>query len=170
MDFGLAMKEGMKQEEELYGTVEYVSPEQIEGGAIDGRSDLYSLGITAFELLTGFVPFRDDDPYAVISMHMRESVPSVRRFVPDCPLDLAQFVHKATRRDPGERFQSASEARESLHGTETEPGRRKRRMAVEYNAKLDSQVEPIWRKMRQRLEGIPGLQFVEDRASATTED
>ena len=161
MDFGLAMFQTSPQEEDLYGTVEYCSPEQIEGGAIDGRSDIYSLGITAYEMLTGTVPFKAADAYDVINMHMTRTVPDVRTKIPDCPADLAYFIHRATRRDPKERFADAREAQRSLLGDSPVATRKRRRISIEFDADREAEVEKLWSKFYDKLAGIKGVQIEE---------
>ena len=158
-DFGLAMYEHMSQEEDLYGTVEYVSPEQIEGGAIDGRADLYSLGITAYEMLSGSPPFMDADPYRILDGHMKRGVPYMQDVVPHCPADLAEFIDRSTRRDPGDRFQTAQEALAVLDRGGAETGVRRRQLEVEFEEAFVSDFETAWNQVRDQLEATPGVRL-----------
>jgi serine/threonine protein kinase len=82
----------------------YASPEYIEGDPVDERSDIYSLGITAYELISGQRPFAEDNPAKVMWSHVNEDVPDPRTLIPDLPEELCHFVLRATRRDPGERY------------------------------------------------------------------
>src|SRR6185312_4091852 len=77
------------------GTAEYASPEQVSGKVIDARSDNYSLGIILFELLTGSVPFTGPNPFAVMSRHLNDPVPSVRALRPDLSPSIDFVVRKA---------------------------------------------------------------------------
>ena len=109
LDFGVAKGDDaatMTAEGTLVGTVRYLAPEQVENRA-DARSDIYSLGVVAYQMLTGYVPFRADNPWAVLEMHKRAEVPPLKR--PGLTEPLEQFVTKCLQKNPGDRFQSMSE-------------------------------------------------------------
>ncbi len=91
------------------GTAEYASPEQVSGGAVDARSDIYSLGIVLFELLTGNVPFSGPTPFVVMPMHMHEPVPSVRAMRLELSPAVEFVVKKALAKQPKDRYASAVE-------------------------------------------------------------
>src|SRR2546421_9990720 len=91
------------------GTAEYASPEQVSGGLVDARSDIYSLGIILFELLTGSVPFSGPNPFVVMPKHINEPVPSVRTLRPDLSPAIEFVVKKALAKQPQDRYQSATE-------------------------------------------------------------
>jgi len=94
----------------LVGTPSYMSPEQVKGVELDGRSDLYSLGIVCYEMLTGTVPFRADSSMSVALKHLSEAIPPL-------PADLAvyqSFVNSLTARDRNDRFSSGAEAAQAL--------------------------------------------------------
>ncbi|WP_112229211.1 Stk1 family PASTA domain-containing Ser/Thr kinase [Lentzea atacamensis] len=98
-DFGLARaiaENGVTSDSEILGTVAYLSPEQVETGAADARSDVYSAGIVLYEMLAGQAPYRGDTAISVAYQHVTSDVPSI----PDVPLALDTLVRKATRRDP----------------------------------------------------------------------
>lgn len=98
-DFGLARaiaENGVTSDSEILGTVAYLSPEQVETGAADARSDVYSAGIVLYEMLAGQAPYRGDTAISVAYQHVNSDVPSI----PDVPLALDTLVRKATRRDP----------------------------------------------------------------------
>jgi serine/threonine-protein kinase len=98
-DFGLARaiaENGVTSDSEILGTVAYLSPEQVETGAADARSDVYAAGIVLYEMLAGQAPYRGETPISVAYQHVNNDVPSV----PDIPLALDTLVRKATRRDP----------------------------------------------------------------------
>ena len=111
-DFGIARAGAATQMTEagsIVGTAQYLSPEQARGTAVDQRSDIYSLGIVLYELLTGTVPFTGDTPVEIAMKHISETPepPSAKR--PDVPHDLDMVVIRALAKDPAERYQSAEE-------------------------------------------------------------
>jgi serine/threonine protein kinase len=87
----------------------YISPEQAQGERGDVRSDIYSLGVILYELVTGRVPFEADKPMALIMKHMSEPVPPPRRLNPDLPATVEPVVLKALAKEPGARYQTAGE-------------------------------------------------------------
>ncbi len=98
----------------VMGSVHYTSPEQVRGGFSDEKSDIYSLGITLFEMLTGRVPFNGETTVAVAIQHIQEPMPSPRDFVPEVPVSVEQIVLKCTEKSPDLRYQSAPELIEDL--------------------------------------------------------
>ncbi len=98
----------------VMGSVHYTSPEQVRGGFSDEKSDIYSLGITLFEMLTGRVPFNGDTTVAVAIKHIQEQMPSPRDYVPEIPVSLEKIVLKCTQKSPDRRYQSAPELIEDL--------------------------------------------------------
>ena len=98
----------------VMGSVHYTSPEQVRGGFSDEKSDIYSLGITLFEMLTGRVPFNGETTVAVAIKHIQEQMPSVREYVPEIPISVEQIVKKCTQKSPDRRYQSAPELIEDL--------------------------------------------------------
>jgi eukaryotic-like serine/threonine-protein kinase len=116
-DFGIARVSGMSQltrTDEVFGTVHYLSPEQADGKPADERSDLYSLGVVLYEMLTGTLPFRGDTAIAVAMKHLREPPPSPRAARPEISADTESVVLRALEKDPERRFASASAMRASL--------------------------------------------------------
>jgi serine/threonine-protein kinase len=91
------------------GTPAYASPEQIEGGAVDGRTDLYSLGCLLYECLTGEVPFRRDSDLAVLWAHLHEDAPRPSARRPELPEAVDAVVERAMDKDPAERYPSCTE-------------------------------------------------------------
>lgn len=98
----------------VMGSVHYTSPEQARGGYSDAKSDIYSLGITLFEMLTGRVPFNGDTTVAIAIKHIQEPMPSPRDFVPEIPISVEQIVLKCTQKSPDARYQSMSSLIEDL--------------------------------------------------------
>ncbi|MEW6571341.1 MAG: protein kinase [Nitrospirota bacterium] len=108
VDFGLSCPPG-NVDFSLPGTVHYMAPEQIQGSPVDERSDIYSLGITAYEMITGKRPFPEDDISKLMDMHVNEEIPDPHLSVPDLPDELCRFLKKSTRKNPAERYNDISE-------------------------------------------------------------
>jgi len=112
IDFGLACSVGDDFMEE--GTIHYAAPEQLEYEDIDQRADIFSLGITAYEIITGQKPFMDENLFTVRTMLVENDIPDPTKLNPDISEVFRDFILKATRRDPNERYQNAKEAMEAL--------------------------------------------------------
>ena len=93
----------------VMGSVHYTSPEQARGGYSDEKSDIYSLGITMFEMLTGRVPFNGETTVAIAIKHIQEPMPSPREYIPEIPISVEQIVFKCTQKSPDRRYQSMAE-------------------------------------------------------------
>ena len=110
LDFSVAkLLEGDRMKTQagvVFGTPQYMSPEQGRGGQLDARSDLYALGILAYEMLTGNVPFNDDNPMTVIQMHLKGEIPPMADSI---PYSVQQVVRRALEKDAARRYQSAGE-------------------------------------------------------------
>jgi len=116
---------GIVQDESPYGhlfsvggtfltSAEYIAPEQVQGQAGDARTDIYSLGVILFELLSGKTPFTGNDPLEVAMQHVQQPVLSLRTYCSDIPLALAAVVNQALDRDPARRFQQVGELVEAF--------------------------------------------------------
>lgn len=90
----------------VMGSVHYTSPEQARGGYSDEKSDIYSLGITMFEMLTGRVPFNGETTVAIAIKHIQEEMPSPRDYVAEIPVSVEQIVFKCCQKSPDRRYQS----------------------------------------------------------------
>ena len=111
-DFGIARtldQEGLTADGRVLGTTDYVSPEQALGHAVTGQSDLYSLGIVLFEMLTGDVPFHGENQVAVAMKHVREELPDVQLRRPEVSSSLAAVIDRATDKDLGRRYADDSQ-------------------------------------------------------------
>lgn len=113
LDFGLACPMGYEGEN-LLGTIQYSAPEAINSNQVDARSDIYSLGITAFEMITGKRPYPEEDLSVMVEMRGQREIPDPAGLVADLPEALRRFILKACRRDPGQRYQSIAAALEEL--------------------------------------------------------
>jgi serine/threonine protein kinase/Tfp pilus assembly protein PilF len=112
MDFGIARSisvKGITGAGVMIGTPEYMSPEQVEGKEVDARSDLYSLGIILYEMLTGRVPFEGDTPFTIGVKHKSEIPRDPKELNAHIPQDLSRLILKCLEKDKGRRYQNAEE-------------------------------------------------------------
>jgi eukaryotic-like serine/threonine-protein kinase len=111
-DFGIARtleEDGLTADGRVLGTTDYVSPEQALGHHVSGQSDLYSLGVVLYEMLTGELPYQADNQVAVAMQHVRERVPDVRALRPDVSAALAAVIERATDKDLSQRYADDAE-------------------------------------------------------------
>ncbi|MGG3913189.1 Stk1 family PASTA domain-containing Ser/Thr kinase [Rossellomorea vietnamensis] len=116
-DFGIAMAlsaTSITQTNSVLGSVHYLSPEQARGGMATKKSDIYSLGIVMFELLTGRLPFSGESAVSIALKHLQSETPSLKRWNPDIPQSVENIVLKATAKDPFRRYESLEEMDEDL--------------------------------------------------------
>jgi serine/threonine protein kinase len=119
MDFGVARlmdNHDPSQNGTMVGTLLYISPEQINGRETDCRSDIYTLGVSLFEAVTGRLPFERRSDYALMHAHVQENPPSPKEFQRRLPRELESVILKAIEKDPNRRFQTAAEFRTTLLG------------------------------------------------------
>ncbi len=112
MDFGIARSlkaEGKTAAGTMIGTPEYMSPEQVEGKEVDQRSDLYSLGVTLYEMVTGRLPFKGESPLATALKHKSEKPPNPRMLNPQIAEDFSRMILKCLEKDKDKRYQSAED-------------------------------------------------------------
>ena len=116
-DFGIAMALNatqLTQTNSVMGSVHYLPPEQASGKNATIKSDIYSMGILMYELLTGTVPFRGDNAVEIALKHMKDKIPSVRKQDPAIPQSVENILLKATAKNPRNRYDSAKEMHEDL--------------------------------------------------------
>lgn len=121
-DFGLARlrSTGFGNQSLVVGTPSHMAPEQICGGVVDHRTDLYSLGVVAYELLTGHLPFEDGNLFVA---HAVDPVPDPRNYRPDLPVEMTALLERALAKQPGARFTSGDQFLTALeHALRDEPG------------------------------------------------
>src|SRR5947208_7436134 len=99
---------------EVVGTAEFISPEQASGSAVDGRSDLYSLGVVAYYALSGRLPFEGPDSYELLARHIAEPPPRLASAAPELPRRLAEVIDRCLAKDPEARFASGADLADAL--------------------------------------------------------
>jgi serine/threonine-protein kinase len=116
-DFGIATFQNapqITQHDMVMGSVHYMSPEVAQGYPATVQSDIYALGITYFELLSGRVPFEDSTPVAVALHQIKDPLPSIRKLVPSVPLDMEKIIEKACAKKNEDRYKTAYEMHEAI--------------------------------------------------------
>ena len=156
-DFGLARGEliGSTMTAEssvILGSVSYLSPEQVQRGIADSRSDVYAAGIVAYEMLTGEKPFSAESPIQIAYMHVNEEIPRLHSKRKEISKDLDDLIASATAKNPDERPRTAGEFLDKLQQIQIDLDPRKNQMDLG----LDLPVEPIREKVRKKVkEDIP---------------
>jgi serine/threonine-protein kinase len=150
-DFGLARGEliGSTMTAEtsvILGSVSYLSPEQVQRGVADSRSDVYAAGVVAYEMITGEKPFSADTPIQIAYMHVNEEIPRVRSKRKEVPQELDNLIASATAKNPDERPRTATQFLDRLQQIQIDLDPRKNQMDLG----LDLPVEPIREKPRKK--------------------
>ena len=113
VDCGLAARfisaEGLEEELGIAGTSAYMSPEQMRGDPLDQRSDIFSVGVVFFEMLTGHLPFEADHPAALVYLLLNTDPPPMEKYRKEIPDEIAAVVRRALEKEPAKRYQSADE-------------------------------------------------------------
>ena len=162
-DFGIAQAASaatITYGESVMGSVYYFSPEQARGSVVGKQSDIYSLGIVLYEMLTGVVPFEGESPVSVAVKHLQEEITPPRQINPDIPLRLERIVMRAVQKDQASRYQSAEKFVEDLEGwllaegrfLETDSSSRKNKGAAGVKS---ASVSSVFKKML-----VPGMVVV----------
>ena len=117
-DFGIAqadgLDDGLTKSSEIVGSVHYLAPEISQGKPASIQSDIYSAGVTFYELLTGHVPFEKDTPVNIAVAHVKEKFPPVKKYLPNCPKEIEKIIANATKKRLSERYKTADEFYEDL--------------------------------------------------------
>ncbi len=123
-DFGIARfgtGKTLSNGNDILGSVHYISPEQAKGIPVDNRSDLYSLGVALYEMLSGKLPFDSDNPVSVAMMQIEDSPSDIVSVVPDLPISCQHIAFKAMSKDPDLRYQSAREFKTDIENVYNDP-------------------------------------------------
>lgn len=123
-DFGIATfmnASHVTRTESVVGSVHYLAPELSQGGQATPQSDIYAMGITFFELVTGKLPFDGDSPVAIALKHLNEKFPNIKKFNPDCPDAVCRIIYRCCRKSPLDRYQSVYDLREDILKTMANP-------------------------------------------------
>jgi serine/threonine-protein kinase len=155
-DFGLARGEliGTTMTAEssvILGSVSYLSPEQVQRGIADSRSDVYAAGIVAYEMFTGEKPFSGDSPIQIAYMHVNDEIPHLRSKRKEIPQVLDDLIASATAKNPDDRPRTAGEFLERLQQIQIEIDPKKNQLEIG----LDLPVEPIREKARKKIKDEP---------------
>jgi eukaryotic-like serine/threonine-protein kinase len=145
MDFGLAKLKGsmkLTRTSSTVGTLAYMAPEQIQGEAVDARSDIFSFGIVLFEMLTGRLPFRGEHEAAMMYSIVNEEPAPLQKFLPDVSPELIHIVGTALEKDPNDRYQSAADMVRDLRRVQKKSARVSRGLTVEIPAAASGQAMP----------------------------
>jgi serine/threonine protein kinase len=149
LDFGLARGSGidvttLTRTGTMLGTPGYMSPEQFDGHGVDERSDLYSLGVVLFEVLTGRLPFSGQTPFTVALAHKTQAPPLPRSFRPEVPAWLERVVLRCLEKDPARRFSTAAELAAELRRPRDDATPRARALASGDSVVIDPAESTDW--------------------------
>jgi len=124
-DFGIALAEGVKEvtkdSKDIIGSVHYLAPEVVKGSHASSKSDIYAMGITFFEMITGHVPFDNSNPVNIAVSHIKDRFPSPRKYLPDCPKEVEKIIFTATKKDPKERYGTSNDFYNDLMDLKKKP-------------------------------------------------
>ena len=135
-DFGLARNMAIGQtmtveSSVVLGSVSYLSPEQVQRGVADARSDIYAVGIVLFEMLTGGKPYEGETPIQIAYRHVNDRIPTLQSIKSDIPITISELVHAATAPNPDHRPKDAEELLNKLREIQAQIDPRKRQMSLE---------------------------------------
>jgi serine/threonine-protein kinase len=145
-DFGIAQVQettGITERGEVLGTAEFMSPEQASGETVDERSDIYSLGVVGYYMLTGRLPFEGETPAAVLAKHITQAAPLLSSVAPEVPKHLAQAIDRCLLKAPADRFANAEDLAAALS------------QAIEVRREIPVPLRVFLKQNRERLSGLP---------------
>jgi len=149
-DFGIARLQESKQltaTGQVLGTVHYMSPEQVTGDAIDGRSDVYALGVVAFLALSGRFPFDSETPSAILVSHVTRPAPRLSDVAPDVPHALAAVVDRCLAKSAADRFETSGALAEALERVRSDAATADRnRDNGGHGLISETQAQSVWRR------------------------
>jgi serine/threonine protein kinase/Flp pilus assembly protein TadD len=134
MDFGLAKLKGsikLTRTSSTVGTLAYMAPEQIQGGEVDARSDIFSFGVVLFEMLTGILPFRGEHDASIMYSILNEEPEPLQKYIPDANSDLIHIINRILEKDPEDRYQSMKDIVIELRRIQKKTGNVSRKILYE---------------------------------------
>ena len=170
-DFGIAMALNatqLTQTNSVMGSVHYLPPEQANGKSATVKSDIYSLGILMYELITGSVPFKGDNAVEIALKHMKEKIPSIRKQNPTIPQSVENIVIKATAKNPRNRYDSVKEMHDDLEVCMEKENAKK--VTFEYPENDIDDSEPIAKKKEKNKIEKPNVEYTEKKEESIEED
>lgn len=170
-DFGIAMALNatqLTQTNSVMGSVHYLPPEQANGKSATVKSDIYSLGILMYELITGSVPFKGDNAVEIALKHMKEKIPSIRKQNPTIPQSVENIVIKATAKNPRNRYDSVKEMHDDLEVCMEKENAKK--VTFEYPENDIDDSEPITKKKEKNKIEKPNVEYTEKKEESIEED
>ena len=174
-DFGIARAataSTMTTTANAAGSVHYFSPEQARGGYVDEKSDIYSLGITMFEMITGVLPFQGNNSVSIALMHINDELPDIRQYNPNCTRSLEGIIRKATMKKADERYASIDllladliRARAELNGSakEEKPAEKKKTATAVGAAAAGAAAGAVGVRMSRRAEAAARLREAQEK-------
>ena len=173
-DFGIAMALNatqLTQTNSVMGSVHYLPPEQASGKGATVKSDIYSMGILMYELLTGTVPFKGDNAVEIALKHMKDKIPSIRKQDPSIPQSVENILLKATAKNPRNRYDTAKEMHEDLLNCLKEEHANDKKIVFEYPENDIDDNTPITptTKPKKRVEKPKEEEIDEDTDELITE-
>lgn len=174
-DFGIAMALNatqLTQTNSVMGSVHYLPPEQANGKGSTIKSDIYSLGILMYELLTGSVPFKGDNAVEIALKHLKEKIPSIRRQNPTIPQSVENIVLKATAKNPKNRYDSVREMHEDLLNCLNEEHNSDKKLVYKYpeNDLDDTKVITELKKPKPDIDKPENLEEIKEQKEIETDE
>jgi len=144
MDFGIAMAMNstqLTQTNSVMGSVHYLPPEQANGKGSTLQSDIYSMGIVMYELLTGSLPYKGDNAVEIALKHLKESIPSIREKLPNIPQSIENIIIKSTAKNPKNRYADAREMHNDLLTCMDEERQNEEKIKLTFNEEEDTKLK-----------------------------